>query len=262
MTADQDILFHLGFQKTGTTTIQAMLNANADRFPDLDIRAYGDATKDLRVAGRNYCADPSAERRGKLELALNRHVDRTRENGKPCLISDENILGRVPYSSAGDVLTWAGMILPMIEASCSDLSIRFVFYTRQPDAWLHSSYNQAVKRGRVSVDFETWRNNAPFTVDWAAWRDRIQRLCEAPVEFVGMEDELDRHGFLGARLLHRMGVAPASWPDLVQPDVQNPSLPENALRLMRLVNRLPLPDSQVIRISETVENLFAKGTGK
>ncbi len=51
MTADQDILFHLGFQKTGTTTIQAMLNANADRFPDLDIRAYGDATKDLRETG-------------------------------------------------------------------------------------------------------------------------------------------------------------------------------------------------------------------
>jgi hypothetical protein len=43
------------------------------------------------------------------------------------------------------------------------------------------------------------------------------------------------------------------WSTLDMPQTQNPSLPETALRLMRRINRLPLPDRTVLRISEAVE---------
>ncbi len=48
---DRNIVTHLGFPKTGTTTIQSLLDANTARLePELTIAAKGDLTLQLRKA--------------------------------------------------------------------------------------------------------------------------------------------------------------------------------------------------------------------
>jgi hypothetical protein len=250
------IIFHLGFQKTGTTSIQAMLNANAACLGNVDLRAYGPATQDLRTAGRRWCADPTRGRQARLESVLEDHVVRFRAGSAPvCLISDENILGRVPWASTGDILTWGRSILPMVESASKGLDLQIVFYTRSPSRWLRSLYNQSVKRARVTASFDTWAADAPFTVDWPRWQRDLQTTVEAPVTFVAMEDEIGPDRLLGATLLRLAGVTDETIAGIVPPPVQNTSLSPRAIALMRLVNRLPIRDRLLLKVSEAVERM-------
>ena len=248
------MVFHLGFQKTGSTTMQAFLNRNAEALPEIDVRAYGDATKDLRVSGRNWCADPSPARWQRLADALDRHVERfAAGRAQVCLISDENVVGRVGYGPTGDVLRWSEAILPLIAERAAAFDPGFVFYTRAPDRWLRSLYNQSVKRARVTQGFERWAAAAPFEVDWPAWRERLASAAGRPVTFLSMEEELASGRPLGAGLLVECGVPPDVAASLPAAEARNASLSERSLRLMRLVNRLPLGDRRVIRFSEWLE---------
>ncbi len=250
------VILHLGFQKTGTTTIQEMLNANVARLGDIDLRAYGTATQDLRTAGRQWCADPTPARQARLAAVLKDHADRFREGkAKVCLISDENILGRVPWAPTGDVRGWGRAILPMMEAAFDGLDLQFVFYTRAPSRWLRSLYNQSVKRARVTASFEAWVADAPFTVDWPQWQADLQATVAAPVTFIAMEDETGPDRLLGAALLRLAGVAEETIAGISPPAVQNSSLSPGALSLMRLVNRLPIGDRLRLRLSDTVARM-------
>lgn len=257
------ILFHLGFQKTGTTSVQAMLNANRDALAGIDIRAYGDATKDLRVAGRTYCADPTPERAARLRKALGGHVERFRAgDARACLISDENILGRVAYGPAGDVVSWGKRILPMIEECAAGLQVRFVFYTRAPEPWRQSIYKQSVKRAGETRNLKGWVQAAPFAgdwPDWTGWQRQLQSACAAPVEFLSMEAELAGDLPLGAGVLQRLGVENAVIAGLSTVRPQNTSLSDRAIGVMRVINHLPLTDRRKIRISEYIEAREQKG---
>lgn len=258
---DRQIVFHLGFQKTGTTSIQAMLNANKNLLQDIDLRAYGDATKDLRVAGRGYCASPTDKNLQRLRRALKSHISGFLAGDKKhCLISDENILGRVPYGDTGDILTWAKRILPVIEQELNGISARFVFYTREQVGWLPSLYKQSVKRARVTATFDVWKARSPIELDCTGWRPELQSYSTIPVEFISMEQELKSGDTLGTALLVRLGVDPGILPSFVGADVLNTSLSARALQVMRLINRMPLSDRRVLRISELVET-FDRGLG-
>lgn len=266
MAKPQQMLFHLGFQKTGTTSIQALLNANRARLTGIDIRAYGDATKDLRVAGRTYCADPTPKREARLRDALRGHVDRFRSgDDAACLISDENILGRVAYGPTGDVLSWGKRILPMIEEAAAGLDLQFVFYTRAQAAWRSSIYKQSVKRAGETRSLEGWSSAAPFTGDWPDWSDwqqQLQGACAAPVEFLSMEEEIASDLPLGAGVLRRLGVSDADIAELATVSPQNTSLSERAICLMRMINHLPLSDRRRLKISEYIEARDRRGGAK
>lgn len=252
------LLFHLGFQKTGTTSAQAWLTHNSGALPEIDLRSSGDATKDLRSAGRSYCAAPSAKTEQRLRDALRRHIDRfalgERDLG---LISDENILGRTAYDATGDILSWAKRVLPIIEqcvqAAPRPLQTEFLFYTRETGPWLRSMYNQAVKRARVTGSFDRWLAGAPFVVDWDQWRADMQAEVSTPVRFLPMEADLAQQAPIGAALLARLGVDSARIAALAPVRSQNASLSPGALRAMRWINRLPLSDRRILQISEWVE---------
>ena len=248
------MVFHLGFQKTGSTTMQAFLNRHAAALPAIDIRAYGDATKDLRISGRNWCADPTPARWQRLSDALDRHVESFGAgDASVCLISDENIVGRVGYGPTGDVVRWSEAILPLIAERAAAFDPCFVFYTREPDRWLRSLYNQSVKRARVTARYQRWAAAAPFEVDWNTWRERFTAAGRRPVTFLSMEEEIASGRPLGAGLLIEAGVPPSVAEALPGVEARNASLSERSLRLMRLVNRLPLSDRRVIRFSEWLE---------
>ncbi len=262
MTCTPKITFHLGFQKTGTTSIQALLNANQSRLPNVAVRAYGYSTKDLRVAGRNYCAAPDEKNKEKLVNALDNHFAAVRSSGKPfCLISDENILGRVPYSESGDVVSWAEKILPIIESCSVGTEISFHFYTRNAKSWLQSIYRQSVKRARVTSSFDQWIAAAPFSgqwPDWDNWKTRITNSVSAPVIFTSMDAELNSGAILGTSLLESVGVSKKTVDSLTVVSPKNLALSDTALKFMRFVNRLPLKDQHTLRISERVEQLDSR----
>jgi hypothetical protein len=241
--------------KTGTTSIQALLNANAARLPSVRVVAYGDATQALRLAGRRLARDGGSAARSALATAFGQVLEEARASGaRHTIVSDENIVGRVLYDRRGNLFGWSRHVLQILDASAgTDLDIRILFYTRSPEAWLRSVYNQMVKRARETRTFEAWCEEMPFTVEWKRWHEAFQESTRFPVEFRAMEDDLHDPGLLGARVLELLDVPRQEWTTLDMPQTQNPSLPETALRLMRRINRLPLPDRTVLRISEAVE---------
>ena len=248
------IIFHLGFQKTGTTSIQRFLNENAPLVPEIDIRAYGDATKALRVRGRRYCATGSERDRAALESAVDDVLDDFRAgSSRLAIVSDENILGRVSYDETGHILLWAERILPILSERAADLAPEFAFYTRAPDRWFASLYNQAVKRGGVTAGFDRWRAAVPFEVEWPEWRARFEAAAGRPVSFLSMEEELASGLPLGSGLLRLAGVGEDRIAALRPVPVENASLSGRALGVMRLVNRLPLSHRNLMKVSEWVE---------
>lgn len=253
------MLFHMGFQKTGTTSIQSLLNENAADLSGIDIRAYGKATRDLREAGKSWCHSPSAAARQSIVSAVARYRDSLIASGRhACIVSDENILGRGEHGAHGYVLTWGEAILPIIAEAAKGVRPMFVFYTRSPEAWLRSLYNQLVKRARETATYEEWRRSLPYTVDWQVWHTRLQAATDAKVVFVSMEEELASDGWLGRTLLDKAGIPRETSASLRRPALRNPSLSERGLAIMRYVNRLPVPDKFVLRFSEALERREAR----
>ncbi|WP_424832393.1 hypothetical protein [Ruegeria sp.] len=266
MTFTPRVIFHLGFQKTGTTSVQALLNSNLSLLSDVDVRVYGDATKDLRAAGKNFCAEPSPDREKELIKTLERHFSLVFDNGKPvCLISDENILGRVPYSNTGDVVSWAERILPVIEGCASGTDLAFHFYTRPAESWRNSMYRQCVKRAGVTGSYGVWARSSPFQEDWPDWKewaDRISKATSAPVTFTCMDEELKSGAVLGTALLENAGLSEAAINALIPVERQNMALSDAALQFMRFVNLLPLKERLRLRISERVEAFDSRAKHK
>ena len=248
------ILFHLGLPKTGTTSIQATLAANAARLADrMTIAAYDARTIPLRKPGQAYAQQGDDAALPDFRAAL--AGLRATIEAAPALVaivSDENIHSRRVYTPRGHCFQWMGRALPVIAEAFDGHDLRFVFYTRAADPWLRSAWAQEVKRGRCRDDFAAWRRALPFAPDWRAQFDALAAVAGAPVTTLEMEPEA-AEGRLGAGLLRRAGLSEAELDALDWSPPRNAALPGGALEFMRRVNASDLPYRMVLRVSDLVE---------
>jgi hypothetical protein len=120
--------------KTGTTSIQALLNANAARLPSVRVVAYGDATQALRLAGRRLARDGGSAARSALATAFGQVLEEARASGaRHTIVSDENIVGACSYDRRGNLFGWSRHVLQILRRKRRDRPrpIRILFYTRE-----------------------------------------------------------------------------------------------------------------------------------
>jgi len=235
------VVFFLGFQKTGTTAVYDLLNRNAHLLPDVEIRASHKATEDLRRAGVAYAHRPTVAALDRLDRVVADHAARFRAGPAPrLLIGEENLVGRKPYNASGHVLDWCKRAMPMLERAFSGYRAVFYFQTRAPEAWRQSLYAQSVRRTRVTAPYTRWAQGIG-PVDWPDWQRQLQSVVVSPVVFHAMEDDLARHGFPGAGLLGLLGLDPAlRRDDLDIPAPRNVALSPRQVEWMRWVNATPI----------------------
>lgn len=257
----KQLVLHLGFQKTGSTSIQALLDMNRARLEDLDLYVYGPDTMPARSPALSAIRNPTPQ-----ALAIAKYVfmgifrEMLESQNETAIFSDENILGRVLYTQSGHFLEWAELLLPIIASAMPDnIEARIVFYTRDQDKWLKSLYGQAVKRAGEKRGFKAWRDGRPLRTEWHYMRDRLaSAACGIPVQFVSMEKDLAKFGFVGGELLEVSGIVRDRICALAIPTLQNKGLSPLALNVMRAINHLPLGRRRLLRISESVETWDAE----
>lgn len=237
----QRVVFHLGFRKTGTSTIQRMLTENAALWgSDVSVSARDDLTLEWRRALSAYTKAPSA-------AGLERLDQRIRDTSKvvsamperTVIISDENLTANKVTAPDGSTFSdWTALIIPMIERAFMDADVRFVIYTRSFESWIKSCYNQAVKKQRLYASYANWRKALPSEFDWNTVIPKLQSAATQPLVIVDMSQEAKGDIFLGSAVLKQAGIPDGKFDQIVQPQRQNESLDERTITLLRVLNFL------------------------
>lgn len=233
------IIIHLGFPKTGSTTIQGMLAANLDRLgPGICASPKDDLTYKLRKHALKY------RRSGHFFYWKLRHDAALREMVRKIdamvfetlIISDENMIGIEPGKifdppEKTNYLPW----LKHLDAALSNYDVHYVIYTRKPKSWQRSSYNQAFKMRRVKEPFETW-------VESHNDLDAPRRIIEAFRTYLGprlhtldMAEEIGPDRMMGRFILELAGVSEERIAGITLPPRANESLPLASIELLRLI---------------------------
>ena len=236
---DITIIWHMGFQKTGTTSFQSILRRNSDTLSEhISIFPKRKWTQPVQDAGLAYWADPSVAHEKALKKAAQDICKTIKDAGHTCgVVSDENIIGLELYDDKGGMIDMAAAILPILESACAPSKCEFVFYTRDFDGWYKSAYNQVVKQLRCCKDFDLWVEDAPFSTDWDEHYQRLQSCVKSPVTFRDMRQDAADGLMLGGHILRMAGIEDDILQDLNKPVGRNESLSPGALKFMREINR-------------------------
>ncbi|MEM6618225.1 MAG: hypothetical protein AAF631_02865 [Pseudomonadota bacterium] len=241
---DTTLIWHLGWQKTGTTIFQSLIRRNRELLEDhCAIFPKQHWTQRLQNAGLAYWADPSQTTEKALKAKARAIREKTREAGHTYgIVSDENIIGLELYDDRGGMIDMAAAIMPVIERAVAPAKSVFVFYTRDWDRWFRSAHNQVVKQLRCRAGFDDWVASAPFAQDWDAHRARLQDQVSGPVIFRDLGQDAAEGKPMGGAILELAGVPPEVFPKLAQPVGKNESLPPGALAFMLEINRSHIQD--------------------
>ncbi len=153
------VILHMGFHKTGTSTVQQVLRANRKVLgKHLAIRLKPQMVPLLKACrGYSTWRDPLslakvADRFDTLLADLPGMPKRT------LVVSGEELSGHMP--GRGALATYAAAA-PLAEVFVRAIARRFpkaevaiIFGTRAPDAWLRSAYWEHVKSSSLTLDFD------------------------------------------------------------------------------------------------------------
>lgn len=259
-------VWHFGFQKTGTTFLQAILWRNRNLLAqDAAIFNCRDGDWAFRNAANAFCETPGADTERAVIDAAKRLRDTAVSTGRmSALVTDENVLGYRLYDDAGDVFSRSERLIPLIERAMDGCQPEFVFYTRDMPCWLASAYNQEVKQMRAAETFDAWLKKIPFEQDWDLQLQRLRKVSSGAVVFRDMTQDQQERRLLGAYILDRAGIDPDSHAALKMPRGRNQSLSPAALEFMRQINATRIPDRQLVHVRRTVlanPQLFAGKEG-
>ncbi|MDG1431652.1 MAG: sulfotransferase [Paracoccaceae bacterium] len=248
------IVWHLGFIKTGTTAIQQMLRKGRHLMPPT-VTAFRrqDEAVHVRVACRKWRQKPTKEKRAAVVQAVQDVRDAAVESGVEfAIFSDENVVEFEAYSHRGDIFEAAQRTIPLLEEAAYPAKSVFVFYTRDFDKWLESAHNQTVKMLRLVDDFETYRANVPFEMNWDAQKAALQATVKSDVIFHDMAEDIDSDLPLGSGLMALCNIDCGFLEQLPESSRKNESLSPAALKFMLQINRSDLSNASVRKIRQMV----------
>ncbi len=251
------LILHIGHYKTGTTALQSALYHNR-RF----LRQHGvdyckileDRSKHsllafsiFRAAGvhslmHGYALEDTPD---SLWQQLYSYVRKSRQ--QQIIVSTEE------FARIGGIPQAALLLKDMINLAPSDIKIRVIAYVRPPQEHLKSWYNQLIKMGIKTPDFNTAvaRFIEPVHFDYACFLQPWINAC-------GAENVIVRRypgfGTDGTALLHdfleTVGLTDVSTKKMNLPDEDvNPRVREATLELLRVMQNMGI-DKEMVNWTE------------
>ena len=251
------VILHPGLRKTGTTTIQDMLLANAAALDDHVAalqRCNHPAIDEMHRAGHAFANAPGRDTARLVRRAARRMDAVIRAlPQRVVILSDENIAGSRICHAGRDVFDNLADALAIVEQELAGHDTRVALGTRQMAPWTRSCYNQDVKNHKFTGDLDDWicANAACRPHDEGA--AHLAARLRSPVAVMPMEDDLTTGRFLGQRLLELAGVPDIVTARLAPAPRSNPSLDDVQLELIREINALDLPYGITARVVGIVQ---------
>ncbi|MEM7269719.1 MAG: hypothetical protein AAF401_10745, partial [Pseudomonadota bacterium] len=253
------IIFHGGFQKTGSTTLQHRVVANMDVLGGKIFYQGKRETRDLKTWCQRLLKKRDKQKRKKLTTALQEVLVRFERSGRPAmLISSEILFNNDLYDDTGDMLLWIELVMPVVAAAFADYDVDYVFYTRQEDRWLQSNYKQSVLMRGYTVSYADFKAGVPFPLDWAEIKARIEATVHpASVHFVDMFEDIGHPAGIGAYIFGLAGVSDVDMRKLTHAPQENVSLDATALEIQRRANILAWPKPRLTLLGNALKEIQA-----
>lgn len=236
------IVLHIGFHKTGTSTVQQMLRTNRALLkPHLAIRLKPQMT-DLMHATRGF-----STWRDKISLAkVARRFDLLLQDlprmpRRTLVISAEELSGHMPgrgdladYSAAPELVyvyvEWAQKHFPHCK-------VAVYASTRAPQAWLRSAYWEHVKSSSMTLDFADFVARYGHAADLDAVLDEIAAKMPCRVFRVRLEEAQSLRLGPAQPLLELCDVPAATLAQIMPHPVANAALDPAVLEALLDANR-------------------------
>ncbi|AXI45022.1 hypothetical protein C1J03_02620 [Sulfitobacter sp. SK012] len=241
------IIIHPGFHKTGTTGLQETLRANRHILrPDirLVLRPGMEALCDM---ARNY-----SETREDFDLDLVKYEatalaeSLASETAQTIVITSRDISGHMPGRRG---LHGYGAVPKLMQAIASAFlatlprdELLFFITTRQPDAWLHRSYDQHLRNSRLPLDLRDYMRRFKTAADFPAAITKIdEALPRYRVTSAAIEDHAKRPLGLADAILDLAGVPDSRRAELEIKQTQSPKTAARMRAKLLELNRSDLP---------------------
>ena len=231
---------HVGFQKTGTTSLQAMLEANRDRLKATFVNYDDRRLRPLIRACRRF------EKR-RDEPSAKAITEATRQlvaglTGDHVVITSESLSGPTPTPSrVGSVYQMTPEILFRIKQGAGDATFRFHLGTRSEGKWLSSLYRHVLRTRGIAMDEATFRALPAF----AAFR--FETVCNEIRSRIGelnvwrMEDDLNEVLGPGTGFLCAIGVSKDDLQHWKKVSPRNQGLTPKAVAILTSPVAMALP---------------------
>lgn len=176
----KSLIVHLGYHKTGTSSIQQWLKDHEEILaPHLRVLNLVDGgTNALKFATIKLALDSDSTEG--LLAETRRIAAMIREGDQPVTcITDESILGMplgfrsASYTETG-VYPAACRIVDVLSREFAEFDTTFVVMERDEKAWFSSLHNQMVKQDCFEGDLEDYYRTFRPSVDWEALRHELQ----------------------------------------------------------------------------------------
>ncbi len=259
------LLIHAGFHKTGTTSVQKMLEkSRRDLKPHLRVftRARMVATCE---AARTY----SASRKASDLLAFATEIGTlfeslTPEDPRPAIISSEDLSGFMPGRNNQTKYDAAPLLMRTIAETAKMVwptppPLIFFFSTRAGEPWLRSCYAQHLRAVRVKVDFETYAKRHAESADLEAIVTGV-RAAVAPHAVVShaLEDCATRGLGPLAPILDTLEFPRELRRKITKLPPANTSLPPELQAAFLQINRSSLDDQTVAQAKAEARKIYFK----
>ncbi len=251
---------HVGFHKTGTTSLQALLAANRARLGAVLVNHDDAAMMPLRAACLAFEKRRDAASGRAIAAATRGILDGAR--GDRVVISSEILCGPIPSPKrAGAVYETAAQSLNWVQEGAGAADLRFHACTRDEGKWLSSLYRHLLRTRGLALTEAQFRALPAF----AAFR--FDALCAEIRARLGdlrvwrMEEDLRQSLGPGTGFLTEIGLdAPklAEWTPVL---AQNPGLSPKAVAVLTAPWALSLPVSLRRILARLITTLLPSARG-
>ena len=227
------VIFHPGFHKTGTSTLQAALRENQNRlWPGIRIIQKEDMPG-LTGAAKGYSVSLKPVDLALVIYEATQVAERITPDTDTVIITSESLCGQIPgrdnvqdYGAAPRLLSTISAAFDAVHPTAEQ---SFFFSTRAPEAWLKSCHAQHLRasRMRMTADayIETYASSAQLDAILNAIKSALpsRKVTAVPVEDTGTS----RLGMLDHLLDlttlqpdQRAMLSPAAWANRAPPPEQ------------------------------------------
>lgn len=241
------VYLHIGFHKTGSTSLQELLRANRGLTKHrLRILVQGDdALRPLEDACRAYDRRSDQPRAFAIQQAWLNLVANPAGSPDTWIVSTENVLGRIPSTRDDTAIYRHGpAILALLQDTSTAIQLEVCAYLRGPKGWLDSIHRHLVRTRGLAISAETFHALEKFSTHpdpLADAANRIDAVLRHPLHRFTLEDDSATRLGPGTSLLQLAGLTAEDLMAWTPVERQNEGLDKKIITRMSTPTMLRLP---------------------
>lgn len=234
MAAKKKLIVHLGYHKTGSSSIQKWLFEHKELLAPqlLCYNLVEGTTNPLKSAVHRWILGKASEADIRKECNIIKSEISIASQNTVCF-TDESLLGlplgfRLGDFVEKDIYPLTRDVIRILSDEFKDFETTFVVFERENEAWLKSVHNQMHKQGCYEGDFAEYMSDFNPQLEWSNLRDEIEAGLSGSAKLVAVKfDEEFKKPGVSSMEFFKLLELPSELMQKARPTLEkiNPSVP-------------------------------------